>query len=82
MKKNYSAPDIAFESFALSVNIASCDVPAVYGEGQCGYQFAPGIIIFVDTEQGCGTLTEDGSKEYNGICYDVPSEGLDMLFTS
>ena len=82
MKKKYSAPDIAFESFALSASIASCDVPAVYGEGQCGYKFAPGVIIFVEQEHGCGTPTEDGSKEYNGICYDVPSENLDQLFTS
>lgn len=82
MKKKYSAPDIAFESFALSSSIAACDVGTNQSEGSCGYEFAPGIVIFVEQQQGCGTPTVDGSKEYNGVCYDVPTEDLKQLFSS
>lgn len=81
MKKKYSAPDIAFESFSLSDSIANCEVGTNQNRGGCGYQFTVGIVIFLDEEQGCPVEIEDGSEKYNGICYDNPSS-IKNLFNS
>ncbi len=73
MKKRYTAPDIVFESFSLSVSIASCAIGTNQGQDSCGYKWDPETFLFTSTINECDTVTEDGSKEYNGICYDNPS---------
>lgn len=83
MKRTYQKPEISFESFALSANIASgCDVK-VEGQnsGTCGLDFA-GDMLFQEGISGCTdkpALGGDGS--YNGMCYYTPIE-TNNLFNS
>lgn len=79
MKKTYSAPDIVFESFSLSVNIASCDVGTNHGREACGYKFDPETIIFVSGVSGCKEVIDDGDPAFDGICYHNPSEDSQLF---
>ena len=79
MKKRYTKPDIAFESFSLSTSIASCDVKieGAYG-GECGL-WMDDIFVFIVGVTGCDAqIPDDGS---NGICYHVPN-GDNSMFNS
>lgn len=81
MKKTYSKPEIMFESFTMSTNIAAgCEkIFGLYARGSCGIPTStPGVIIF-----NSGDCTDPGGDEatYNGLCYHVPTEG-DNLFNS
>lgn len=77
MKKIYSKPEIAFESFSLSQNIAAgCEYtdpkhPDLYFTG-IGYAFTTGCDVKFSDGGGDG--------EYNGICYHVPTDN--NLFNS
>lgn len=75
MKKVYSKPDIIFESFSLSQNIAAgCEYtnsvdPNLYMTGK-GFAFTD--------EANCQYKVPDqvgGDGEFNGICYHVFSNG-------
>ena len=87
MKKAYNQPDILFESFALSANIASVspnmnctrNISSQYS-GNCGLHFG-NKIIFTIPAAGCKTKVPDGSPQYDGICYHIPS-GDNKLFNS
>lgn len=81
MKKAYSAPDIAFESFSLSSSIAACDVETNHSQGTCGYRMDDGTVIFMTGVTGCDWEIDSPSGSYNGICYDNPSD-LKTLFSS
>lgn len=86
MKKKYEKPEIMFESFSMSTNIASgCEhqnvthSDGVYG---CGYKLERFDDVVFTEAVGCNAhevLDSDGS--YNKICYHVPSEN-NNLFTS
>ena len=68
MKKPYSKPQILFEDFSLSTNIANC-------EATMEDMYVPGVgHVFVS---GCDQNVDDGSGdgEYGGICYNNPSGG-------
>ncbi|MBQ9762697.1 MAG: hypothetical protein IJV82_06450 [Oscillospiraceae bacterium] len=80
MKKTYSKPDIAFESFSLATNIAvgGCtNVAGNFAPGDCAINFA-GRFVFLDGVAGCMTegakVVEDGSPIANYLCYHVPTE--------
>lgn len=75
MKKAYSAPDIVFESFSLSVSIAACAIETNHGEDDCGYKWDGETIIFTADVGACADnfVIEDGSQEWNGLCYDNPT---------
>ena len=85
MKKVYTKPEIIFENFALSSNIAGgCEVRTnTPSQGNCAYIVNAGPVtfnIFLSDMQGICTTTEaDG--DYNGICYHVPTE-TNNLFNS
>lgn len=76
MKKVYVKPELMFENFFLSANIAGdCGIKTYTpNSGQCAYPVDAGDFgtwnIFIDTVDACTTKEQDG--EYNGICYDVP----------
>lgn len=84
MKKKYMKPEIMFESFTLSTNIAgdcrwTTNVVPVESKTGCGYVDPAdrhGYVIFTSL-MSCNTHEDDG--EYNGICYDVPAEGMQMF---
>ena len=81
MKKTYVKPEIMFESFTLSVNIAGdCDHDtALHAQGACGIDFG-GDIIFLTGISGCWEQydVDDGTS---GICYHVPTDTT-KLFNS
>lgn len=79
MKKTYSAPDIVFESFSLSVSIAACAVETNYGQYECGYKHDPENIIFVSGVSGCKEVVEDGDPVFDGVCYHVPAEDKQLF---
>jgi len=80
MKKSYSKPEIAYESFATSTSIAiGCELitPMPSYDEYCGYPIQ-GTVVFVEGAQ-CKNKPQNG--EYNGFCYHVPNE-YNNLFNS
>ena len=76
MKKVYCKPDIAFEDFAISTNIAgNCGEKIGPSTGVCAYtyedEFLGKMEVFVEGISNCVTKEADG--EYNGLCYHVPT---------
>ena len=86
MKKVYTKPEIIFESFSLSTNIAGdCEsIIDTQSRGNCGIEFGS-LVIFVGEYTGCnsnnGVVVEGDDGNYNGICYHVPVESS-TLFNS
>lgn len=82
MKKTYSKPEIMFESFTLSTNIAGdcSDKTNTPSEMQCSISYVDEhlgtVNIFLNSIQACAWKQPDG---YNGICYDVPTEGTNLF---
>ena len=78
MKKTYTKPEISFESFAMSTNIAgSCelDTKMPTADKLCGYPIN-GSVIFVEGTQ-CTRYPSGGV--YDGFCYHVPVEGKHLF---
>ena len=86
MRKTYSKPEIMFESFTLSSNIAG-DCERVVGnpsKGSCGILGnEPGIDNLFSSSvkgtDGCQMCTD--VDNYDGYCYHVPTEDY-TLFNS
>lgn len=82
MKKVYTKPEIMFESFTLSTNIAAgCQfIVNNASQGVCGYlpdRDPTGKNIFTSEITGCQRTEVDGG--YNGICYHVPTDTTDLF---
>lgn len=79
MKKNYSKPDILFESFSLSTSVAAgCAVITPLPQiDQCGLPRFYNWILFHNEIQGCNRTptTNDG----DGICYHPPTEQTNLF---
>lgn len=79
MKKRYSKPEVMFENFALSTNIASnCDVIiSGHSANTCGLEYE-GEYLFIASVDACKdpVSVDDGSC---GFCYDVPFETNDLF---
>ena len=79
MKKQYVKPELYFENFELSANIATgCEAPTNHTKDQCAYS-AGGESVFVEGVTNCTTITQDG--QWGDLCYHNPSEN-NKLFTS
>lgn len=84
MKKVYTAPQILFESFAMSTNIAAgCE--AIVGNptsGVCAFtyedEFAGTVNIFTADVTGC-KITEVHEDGYNGFCYHNPVDSNNLF---
>lgn len=82
MKKVYRKPEISFEDFSLTTNIAAgcgfdTNLPV---QNSCGVDMGGGMIVFVDGVYGCTTkvqLGDDGT--WNGMCYHVPIENNNVF---
>lgn len=76
MKKLYSKPQIMFESFTLSTNIAAdCEVKIYnHSSGTCAYEFTDEFgenwKVFTSDVLACGT--NEGDRAYDNVCYHVP----------
>ena len=69
MKKTYTKPQMIFDSFAVTANIASCASEANLQQGDCPAYIA-GMPVFTTDASGCRIKAQDG---YHGICYYVPT---------
>lgn len=80
MKKVYSKPDIMFESFIASTNIAACGTDAnLPTKDVCGLYLNPEEAAFTTAITGCNVYwVDDGT---NGVCYHNSSSSS-MLFGS
>lgn len=82
MKKTYVKPEVYFENFELSANIAAgCSVKINLAEGVCSS--IPGIgSIFTDYTTCTFTAgdNESGNSEFN-YCYHIPLDSK-RVFTS
>ena len=77
MKKAYSKPEIVFENFMSSTNIAACKVDTnLPSTNNCGISFVPGQVVFLDSSTGCNV-----PSDCYDICYDNPSD-TNRLFGS
>ena len=82
MKKKYSRPDIAFESFSLCTSIAgNCafktNTPAA---AACGVTMEGVGNIFLSGVQGCDVhITDEQGYAFNGFCYHVPVENSNLF---
>lgn len=81
MKKTYSKPQIMFESFSLSTSIAGdcgvkTDAPAA---GTCGMEYGDMGTIFLTDVAGCSIVFGIDDGFFNGICYHVPVQNLNLF---
>lgn len=85
MRKAYSKPEIFFEDFSLTTNIAAnCEfIINTSSENVCGFEiqdeFLGTQVLFTNGVTNCKTVPQDGM--YNGFCYHNPGETNNM-FTS
>lgn len=80
MKKVYSKPEIAFESFVLSTNIAgNCDmIVGNPSKDACGIVGSDGTTLF--TAKACDFDWQSlKGDDYDGFCYHNPSEKTNMF---
>ena len=91
MKKVYQKPEIAFESFVMSTNIAGdCEKPfmTTIAKGTCGIPAStqipglPPMTLFDMNASGTNcTAPGIGDEMHNQLCYHNPSE-KNNLFNS
>lgn len=89
MKKTYEKPEILFESFVSSTNIAANCHPIIdtLSEGSCAYEAIVGETwrnIFTEAIVACelkdGKYTDGKEDEiFGGICYHVPTNGSSLF---
>lgn len=81
MKRTYQKPQIAFESFVLTQNIATncgdysnstTGKPSHGEQGSCGWQVDGFGVIWVDQQSGCSVFYGP-DDEVCGVCYNSPS---------
>lgn len=78
MKKTYVKPEVYFESFELSANIATgCEISINHTVGACwqGVEGFQEFKIFVESNS-CKTTPDE-----NGLCYHSPTDA-NNIFTS
>lgn len=86
MKKTYFKPEIMFEDFTLSNNIAAgCEIKTnTPSLNQCGVNLS-GINVFITGMNGCafgvGKPGDIDAQYGDTICYQVPV-GVENLFNS
>ena len=84
MKKAYSKPEIIFENFSLSTNIAgNCEEIFTFTRETCSIPDENGLgMDLFNTVAGSSCNIQVGDDTlYNGFCYHVPTEN-NNLFTS
>ena len=88
MKKIYQKPQIMFEDFSVSTNIATgCEHISNGTYAVCpielpGFGGLQNVVVFTSEVSGCTAVNPNGYPDgYNGVCYHVPSEA-NNVFTS
>ena len=78
MEKKYDKPQVFFEDFQLSANIAGDCTGRPNNqsdEGSCGYE-DNGFVIFVEGNSGCAFKTKG---PFNRVCYHVPTGDISVF---
>ena len=77
MRKAYVKPEIMFESFTLSTNIAAgCEYKnGLHARGYCGYETRNGVV-FTEDVQGCKYTQPDTNDT---LCYHVPNDSYNIF---
>ena len=80
MKKTYTKPEIIFEDFTASTNIAAgCEGPAVgHAKDSCFIQGTGNIRIFDDGMNQCEYTPFPGDP-YDGYCYHTPTDSNNLF---
>lgn len=81
MKKTYTKPEISFESFLMSTNIAGdCEKPFVNNasKGTCAVLGTGGIAVF-DSSVGAACKFTAENDQWDGLCYHVPTEAANLF---
>lgn len=81
MKKAYSEPDILFESFTLSTNIAAgCEEKPTSSTDNCGVLFGR-QMIFLEGMTGCLSKIKDEDPTFNKLCYHNPYDSYNVFYS-
>ena len=83
MKKAYTKPEMYFESFQLSANIATCGhydygYATSSNENTCGFYYNEQGMVFTDKNSTCVYKSQDGTLSM--FCYHTAS--IDAIFNS
>lgn len=81
MKKTYTKPEISFESFLMSTNIAGdCEKPFVNNasKGTCAVLGTGGIAVFDGSVVAACKFTAE-NDQWDGLCYHVPTEAANLF---
>ena len=83
MKKEYCKPDVFFEDFTMSTNIAAgCEEKPFGNTDMCGVKWSKGQILFSDIPGTiCTKKVIDGSSEANGLCYHNPYDSYNVFYS-
>ena len=86
MKKAYTKPEIAYESFMMSTNIAGdCEgaTPSNYSNYNSCALLVSGVFVFLDSLTGCNKESDyiqiGDLDQYNGYCYHTPTETTNIF---
>lgn len=82
MKKAYQKPEIMFEDFTLSTNIAGdCEGEFVgASRDSCGVLFSDGVsMVFVPENNGCNFHVDPNTYLHDGLCYHVPYDAGNLF---
>ena len=84
MKKVYTAPDVFYEDFSITTNIASaCEEKTNAAKWECGYELYPGFNIFTSSIANCtagfDVEGEGSDASWNGLCYHVPVDDYNLF---
>ena len=79
-KKAYKRPELYYESFTLSQNIASsCEGIALFNENICGVKVDMMDIEMIIYGNGNGACEFQPPNPENLICYHVPSDANNVF---
>ena len=82
MKKEYCKPDVFFEDFTMSANIAAgCEEKPFGYTDMCGVKWSKGTILFDDSFENCTKKIIAGDSAYNGLCYHNPSDTYNVFYS-
>ena len=79
-KKIYSKPEILFEDFSLSTNIAAgCDKEPFGNVVDCGVKWGKYILFGEEGFSNCSQKITDGANIHDNLCYHNPIDGFNVF---
>ena len=79
-KKIYSKPEILFEDFSLSTNIAAgCEKVPFSNVENCGVKWGKLVLFGEEGYSNCSNKIIEGKNSYDNLCYHNPNEGFNVF---